>query len=147
MSQTESLYISSPERNILYNDIVQYVIPNVGNNQSVNNLITSGISRLRGLLLVPILSGTSNACNGLDAKQYYENNKTQLLEKSKEYRIKNIEEIKKVKRNYYITNKDIIQEKKSMKILCSCEKSYTKSNKQCHEMTKFHQNCILNNPV
>ena len=49
--QTESLYISSPERNILYNDIVQYVIPNVGNNQSVNNLITSGISRLRGLLL------------------------------------------------------------------------------------------------
>ena len=67
--QTESLYISSPERNILYNDIVQYVIPNVGVNQNVNNLITSGISRLRGLLLVPILSGTSNACGGLDAKQ------------------------------------------------------------------------------
>jgi len=67
--QTEALYISSPERNILYNDIVQYVIPNVGYNQSVNNLITSGISRLRGLLLVPILSGTSNHCGGLDAKQ------------------------------------------------------------------------------
>ena len=67
--QTEALYISAPERNILYNDVVQYVIPNVGYNQSVNNLITSGISRLRGLLMVPILSGTSNACNGLDAKQ------------------------------------------------------------------------------
>jgi hypothetical protein len=67
--KTESLYISSPERNILYNDIVQYVIPSVGNNQSVNTLITSGISRLRGLLLVPILSGTNNQCNGLDAKQ------------------------------------------------------------------------------
>ena len=68
--QTESLYISSPERNILYNDIVQYLIPNVGANQSVNNLITSGISRLRGLLMVPILSGQSNqGCGGLDAKQ------------------------------------------------------------------------------
>ena len=67
--QTEALYISAPERNILYNDIVQYVIPNVGYNQSVNNLITSGISRLRGLLLVPIISGASNQCNGLDAKQ------------------------------------------------------------------------------
>ena len=67
--QTEALYISAPERSILYNDIVQYVIPNVGYNQSVNNLITSGISRLRGLLMVPILSGSSNGCNGLDAKQ------------------------------------------------------------------------------
>ncbi len=67
--QTEALYISAPDRNILYNDIVQYVIPNVGYNQSVNNLITSGISRLRGLLLVPIISGSSNQCNGLDAKQ------------------------------------------------------------------------------
>ena len=67
--QTEALYISAPERNILYNDIVQYVIPSVGYNQSVNNLITSGISRLRGLLLVPIISGASNQCNGLDAKQ------------------------------------------------------------------------------
>jgi hypothetical protein len=67
--QTESLYISSPERNILYNDVVQYLIPNVEANQSVNNLITSGISRLRGLLMVPILSGGSNGCGGLDAKQ------------------------------------------------------------------------------
>jgi hypothetical protein len=67
--QTESLYISAPERNILYNDVVQYLIPNVGYNQTVNNLITSGISRLRGLLMVPILSGNTNQCNGLDAKQ------------------------------------------------------------------------------
>ena len=67
--QTEALYISAPERNILYNDVVQYLIPNVGYNQTVNNLITSGISRLRGLLMVPILSGNSNQCNGLDAKQ------------------------------------------------------------------------------
>ena len=67
--QTESLYISSPERNILYNDVVQYLIPNVTAMSSVNNLITSGISRLRGLLMVPVLSGKSNECGGLDAKQ------------------------------------------------------------------------------
>jgi hypothetical protein len=67
--QTESLYISSPERNILYNDVVQYLIPNISANTTVNNLITSGISRLRGLLMIPILSSGSNLCGGLDAKQ------------------------------------------------------------------------------
>jgi hypothetical protein len=66
--ETESVYISSPERQILYNDVVQYVIPNVGPNANINNLITSGISRLRGFLMVPIVSASSNVC-GLDGKQ------------------------------------------------------------------------------
>ncbi len=66
--ETESVYISSPERQILYNDVVQYVIPNVGPNANINNLITSGISRLRGFLMVPIVSAASNVC-GLDGKQ------------------------------------------------------------------------------
>jgi hypothetical protein len=66
--QTESLYISAPERKILYNDVVQYVIPNVTPNMNVNTLITSGISRLRGFLMVPIISASSNVC-GLDGKQ------------------------------------------------------------------------------
>ena len=66
--QTESMYISSPEKQILYNDVVQYVLPGIGPNQSVNNLITSGISRLRGFLMVPIISAGSNIC-GLDGKQ------------------------------------------------------------------------------
>jgi len=67
--QTESLYISSPERTILYNDVVQYVIPSVGPTQTVNQLITSGISRLRGLLMVPIISASSNGGTNLDGKQ------------------------------------------------------------------------------
>ena len=66
--ETESVYISNPERQILYNDVVQYVIPNVGPNANINNLITSGISRLRGFLMVPIVSASSNVC-GLDGKQ------------------------------------------------------------------------------
>jgi len=66
--QTESLYISSPERTILYNDVVQYVLPNIQPNQNVNSLITSGISRLRGFLMVPIINANSNVC-GLDGKQ------------------------------------------------------------------------------
>ena len=80
------------------------------------------------------------------SKEYVQDNREKIKEYYKrKYQISNCE-IKKVKRNYYITNKDIIQEKKSMKILCSCGKSYTKSNKQSHEITKFHQNYILNNP-
>ena len=65
---TEAQYISSPERKILYSDICQYVIPNVGPNANVNNLITSGVSRLRGFLMVPIISAASNVCT-LDGKQ------------------------------------------------------------------------------
>ena len=33
---TESMDISSPERTILYNDVVQYTIPNVGPSSNVN---------------------------------------------------------------------------------------------------------------
>jgi hypothetical protein len=65
---TESMYISSPERQILYNDVVQYVLPGIGPTANVNNLITSGISRLRGFLMVPIISAGSNLCT-LDGKQ------------------------------------------------------------------------------
>jgi hypothetical protein len=65
---TEASYISSPERKILYTDVVQYVLPNIGPNANVNNLITSGVSRLRGFLMVPIVSAGSNVC-GLDGKQ------------------------------------------------------------------------------
>ena len=67
--QTESMYISSPEKQILYNDVVQFVLPSIGPNQNVNTLLTSGISRLRGFLMVPIISAASNLCGGLDGKQ------------------------------------------------------------------------------
>ena len=66
--QTESLYISSPERKILYNDVVQYTLPNIAPNANVNSLITSGIARVRGLLMIPIINANYNVC-GLDGKQ------------------------------------------------------------------------------
>ena len=66
--QAETEYISSPDKTILYNDVVQYVLPNISQNASVNSLITSGIARLRGFLMVPIINAASNVC-GLDGKQ------------------------------------------------------------------------------
>ena len=66
--QAETEYISSPERTILYNDVVQYVLPNISQNALVNSLITSGIARLLGFLMVPIINAASNVC-GLDGKQ------------------------------------------------------------------------------
>jgi hypothetical protein len=66
--QAESDYLSNPTRKILYDDVVQFCIPGVGPTQNVNNLITSGISKLRGFLMVPIISATSNVCT-LDGKQ------------------------------------------------------------------------------
>ena len=64
----ETEYISSPERTILYNDVVQYVLPNIYQNASVNSLITSDIARLRKFLMVPIINAASNLC-GLYGKQ------------------------------------------------------------------------------
>ena len=54
--QAESDYLSNPTRKILYDDVVQFCIPGVGPTQNVNNLITSGISKLRGFLMVPRVS-------------------------------------------------------------------------------------------
>ena len=66
--EAEARYISDPQRSILYDDVVQFVLPNIGPNANVNSLITSGISRIRGMLIVPIINAASNVC-GLDGKQ------------------------------------------------------------------------------
>jgi hypothetical protein len=68
-AEAEQLYIRNPERTILYNDIAQFIIPAVAPAASINTLITSGISRIRGLLMIPIVNQTSNGCNGLNAMQ------------------------------------------------------------------------------
>jgi hypothetical protein len=57
----ESAYLSSPVKNIVYNDIYQYLISNVATNANINQLITNGISSLKSVLLVPFYTATENS--------------------------------------------------------------------------------------
>ena len=60
----ESAYLSSPIKQIAYEDIYQYQVLGVANGGSFNNLLTNGIANLKSVLVVPFYSAT-NANNGL----------------------------------------------------------------------------------
>lgn len=53
----ESAYISAPIKKVIYEDIYQYQVLNVGaSNGQLNNLLTNGISNLRSILILPFYS-------------------------------------------------------------------------------------------
>jgi len=53
----EQAYISSPIKKVIYEDIYQYQILNVGaGNGQINNLLTNGIANLRSCLILPFFS-------------------------------------------------------------------------------------------
>lgn len=58
----ESAYISSPIKKVIYEDIYQYQILNVGpSNGQINSLVTNGIANLRSVLIVPFYSASVDA--------------------------------------------------------------------------------------
>ena len=52
----EQAYISSPIKKVMYEDIYQYQVLNVGVGAQVNNLLTNGIANLRSILVLPFYS-------------------------------------------------------------------------------------------
>jgi len=68
-------------------------------------------------------------------KQYYNDNKDKIIEKSKEYYKQNKEKSKE----YYEKNKDIILAKKNEKHMCICGNCYTNASKLQHLKSKKHQ--------
>ena len=53
----EQAYISSPIKKVIYEDIYQYQVLNVGaGNGQINNLLTNGIANLRSCLILPFYS-------------------------------------------------------------------------------------------
>ena len=52
----EQAYISSPIKKVIYEDIYQYQVLNVGVNGQINNLLTNGIANLRSILVLPFYS-------------------------------------------------------------------------------------------
>lgn len=65
----ESLYISNPEKTILYDDFVQYSITGIPSNGQVNNMLSTGIARLRGILIWACVSASANGTLGLNSMQ------------------------------------------------------------------------------
>ena len=69
----EQAYISSPIKKVIYEDIYQYQVLNVGaKTGQVNNLITNGIANLRSILVLPFFSASQNehlCANGIPVYQ------------------------------------------------------------------------------
>ena len=65
--EIESIYMSSPEKTVLYDDI-QYAITNIPTGGQVNSMLSTGISRLRGILMWGIVNQSKNEI-GLNAMQ------------------------------------------------------------------------------
>jgi hypothetical protein len=54
----EQSYLSSPVKKIVYEDLYQYQVVNVGANGFFNNLITNGIANIKSVLIIPFYSAS-----------------------------------------------------------------------------------------
>lgn len=67
-------------------------------------------------------------------KEYYKDNKDDILKKNKDYYEDNKDDILKYKKDYYINNKDKILEQMKEKIICEyCFRIYNRSNLRRHQ--------------
>jgi hypothetical protein len=71
-------------------------------------------------------------------KKYYDDNKDEILKKQKIYREKNKDEVLKQRKEYREKNKDEILKKKGMKITCECGAITTNGGKARHYKSKKH---------
>ena len=75
---------------------------------------------------------------GRTQKEYYNDNKDQMLEYQKEYNEDNKEKIKEYQKEYREQNK----EKINQKITCACGSTYRKKDKTRHERSTKHKQFI-----
>lgn len=60
-SSFESAYLSRPIKKIVYTDIYQYDVFNIGATSQFNQLITNGISNIKSITILPFYTRTENA--------------------------------------------------------------------------------------
>jgi len=65
--EAEEKYFSSPERVINFNDYTYYLVSNVAAGATINNLIASSLTRIRDIMIFPVLSSSANSTLGYDA--------------------------------------------------------------------------------
>jgi len=75
---------------------------------------------------------------GRTRKEYYQDNKEQILEYSGEHYTKNKEEICRKSTEYNAKNKEEISKKRSSKIVCECGTEISKRNIAAHRKSAKH---------
>ena len=83
---------------------------------------------------------------GRSSKEYFEDNKANILEKQKMYYDKNNEDILQKKKDYYMNvvklnyeqNKETILEKRKEKMTCECGSNFRKADISQHNKCKKH---------
>jgi hypothetical protein len=65
--EAEEKYFSSPERTINFNDYTYYLVSNVASGATINNLIASSLTRIRDIMIFPVLASSNNSTLGYDA--------------------------------------------------------------------------------
>ena len=71
-------------------------------------------------------------------KEYQEQNREKIAEYQKDYREQNREQLTEKKKEYKEQNREQIAEKRNTKIVCKCGGKYTRDNKSRHFKTKKH---------
>jgi hypothetical protein len=56
----EQAYLSNPIKRIVYTDVYQYLVQNVGASSTFNNLITNGIAGIKSVLVLPYFTSAAN---------------------------------------------------------------------------------------
>ena len=72
-------------------------------------------------------------------KQHYIDNKKEINKKTKQYYNDNKEEIKKNQKQYNLDHKEEIKQRNSKLIICDCGQSYTHHHKSRHEQSYRHK--------
>lgn len=78
------------------------------------------------------------------SKEYYQDNKEEILKKTSLRASKNREKLNKYLKIYRVQNKECLRAKANEKINCNCGGKYTKANKQQHMKTKTHLEHVAN---
>jgi hypothetical protein len=61
----EAEYLKDPVKKVIYEDYTSYTIQNIASGQGVNQLVTNGLTKLRGFLMQPQLSYSANGGLGI----------------------------------------------------------------------------------
>ncbi len=79
----------------------------------------------------------------MNRKEYYEENKEKIIERSLEHYNKNRESILQRMKEYRELHKEEIRAKAKEKVVCECGGRYTIGNKSKHMLSKRHKGLEL----
>ena len=102
------------------------------------NLTKEQLNKFEGEHIRYVDNCVNRCVAGRTKKEYYQDNRTHTIEKSKLYAINNKEKIVSYKADLYQSNKEVILAARKETFKCDCGGECRKSDKVRHEKTKKH---------